>query len=311
MAQWVTRPRADQGVSVQIKWRMDGRWQSETFTDARLAAEFRNAVEAAGHRWPQGWIKGEGWKPREPEPEIVTFAEVATGEKGYFALQARRCKLGKLKPRTLHADRRTYALHFEEDFGPVDFLTIDTDDVADWIDTQLEAGLAPKTVRNNHAILSSIMKHGALRMKLRADNPCTVSDLPELTNGTAEVRQIRFFQPEEWSLFRSGLKPDFLLPMDLDLATGMRWGELSALRVADITFQTTGELLQANIHLVRAWSRRAPDDESPIRFDQVRTRRGCSDRPRAGDRAGWWPLATWRSDSRSRSAVERPRSTSS
>ncbi len=37
MAQWVNRERADGGVSVQIKWRQDGRWQSETFTDARLA----------------------------------------------------------------------------------------------------------------------------------------------------------------------------------------------------------------------------------------------------------------------------------
>ena len=268
MAQWVTRERADHAVSVQIKWRMDGRWQSETFTDLRLAAEFRTAVETAGHCWPEGWIKGEGWKPREPEPVRVTFAEVALGEKGYFELQARRAKLGKLKPRTLHAYRRTYVLHFEEVFGPVAFESIDADDIADWIDTQIEAGWKPKTVRNNHSILSSIMKHGALRMKLRADNPCQVSDLPELNNRTAEVRQIRFFQPEEWSLFRSCLKPDFLLLMDLDLATGMRWGEISALRVGDLTFQRVGGVLQANIHVVRAWSRRAPDDEAKIRFDQ-------------------------------------------
>jgi hypothetical protein len=39
MAQWVSRQRADGGKSVQIKWRMDGRWQSETFTSPRLAAE--------------------------------------------------------------------------------------------------------------------------------------------------------------------------------------------------------------------------------------------------------------------------------
>ena len=93
MAQWVTRQRTDRAVSVQIKWRMDGRWQSETFTDLRLTAEFRTAVEAADHRWPQGWVKGEGWKPPEPEPETVTFAQVAHGEKGYFVLQARRAKL--------------------------------------------------------------------------------------------------------------------------------------------------------------------------------------------------------------------------
>ena len=45
MAQWVRRPRTDGGESIQIKWKFDGRYQSETFTDARLAAEFRTAVD--------------------------------------------------------------------------------------------------------------------------------------------------------------------------------------------------------------------------------------------------------------------------
>lgn len=60
MAQWVNRARTDGGQSIQIKWRMQGRWQCETFTDARAAAEFRAAVEAGGHRWPPGWVKGQG-----------------------------------------------------------------------------------------------------------------------------------------------------------------------------------------------------------------------------------------------------------
>ena len=42
MAQWVERVRADGGLSVQIKWRLDGRWQCETFP---------TAVEVAGHEW--------------------------------------------------------------------------------------------------------------------------------------------------------------------------------------------------------------------------------------------------------------------
>jgi integrase len=268
MAQWVSRPRTDGGVSVQIKWRMDGRWQSETFTKPKLAAEFRAAVEDAGHRWPEGWIRGEGWAPAEPVPQKVTFAEVASGERGYFARQAKRARLGKIKPRTLHGYRRAYALHLEEVFGPVAFDEIDADDISDWIDTQIEAGFSPKSVRDHHGLLSSIMKHGALRMKLRGDNPCQVSELPDVNHATSQVRQIRFFQPAEWSLFRSCLADDFRLPMDLDLATGMRWGELSALRVGDVSFRAAGEVLQANIHIVRAWSRRAPDDTAPIRWDE-------------------------------------------
>jgi len=119
MAQWVNRTRADGGVSVQIKWRQDGRWQSETFTDIRLASEFRSAVESAGHRWPTGWVRHEGWTIEETPttPLVVTFAEVAVAEGGYFEAQGRRVKRGKLKPYTLHRYRRSYALHLEELFG--------------------------------------------------------------------------------------------------------------------------------------------------------------------------------------------------
>ncbi len=38
MAQWVHRTRTDGSVIVQIKWRMDRRYQSESFTNVRLAA---------------------------------------------------------------------------------------------------------------------------------------------------------------------------------------------------------------------------------------------------------------------------------
>ena len=46
----------------------------------------------------------------EPAPRKATFADVAfDGEKGYFARQDRRAKLGKIKPRTVHGYRRVYA----------------------------------------------------------------------------------------------------------------------------------------------------------------------------------------------------------
>lgn len=297
-----SRERADGGVTIQIKWRMDGRWQSESFTSPRSAAEFRAAVEDAGDRWPEGWVKGHGWAPTSVQPrpvpdppaeaETVTFADVAHGEKGYFAWQARRAKLGKLTPRTLHGYRRVYDLHLQEPFGPVAFEDIGIDDIADWIDTQIESGLSAKTIRGHHGLLSSIMKHGALRLKLRPENPCQVTELPNLTSATTQVRQMRFFQHEEWALFRSCLAPDFHLPLDLDLATGLRWGELTALRAGDISFTTAidagsgGRLPRANIHVVRAWSRRAPDDPAPIKQEDGEDRHWVLGPPKS-KRARW------------------------
>jgi integrase len=290
VAQWVPRERADGGVSVQIKWRQDGRWQSETFRNFKLASEFRTAVEAAGDRWPAGWVPGEGWEVPEPEPPAATFADVATGAGGYFERQAKRVKLGKIKAYTVYRDRRTYELHLEEIFGHLPFGEVDIDDVGDWVDQQLDAGAAPKSIRNRHGLLSSIIKHGRLRMKLRRDSPCEATELPDVAAATSEVRQVRFFRPDEWALFRSCCDEDVHLMLDVKLATGMRWGEVTAFRPEDVAFVGDGSGLAANIHIVRAWSRRAPDDESEINVAAGETKRWVLGPPK--NRRSRWVVVT-------------------
>ena len=102
MAAWIPRHRADGGVSVRkIKWRQDGRWQSETFTNARLAAEFRPAVEARATAGRTGLVARGGPSSLTRRRRRPPVAEVATrGELGYFVQQERRVKRGKLKPYT-------------------------------------------------------------------------------------------------------------------------------------------------------------------------------------------------------------------
>ena len=290
MAQWVPRTRADGSIVVQIKWRQDGRYHSESFNTLRLASEFRTAVEAAGNRWPDGWVRGEGWAPALVEPAVLTFGDVAAGAEGYFAQQERRVKRGKLKPYTLHRDRRTYHLHLEEMFAHVPFTKLDENDISDWVDDQLDAGTAPKTVRNRHGLFSSIMKHGRLRLKLRTDNPCELTELPDQHAARPEARQIRFFQPDEWALLRSFLDEDIRLPLDVDLATGLRWGELSALRAGDVTFTGEAEDRHAVLHVVRAWSRRSPDDTAEIKTGEAETGRWVLGPPKS-KRSRWVVLS--------------------
>jgi hypothetical protein len=105
MAKWVTRARTDGGENIQIKWRLEGRWQGETFTDVRLAAEFRTAVELAGQRWPEGWVRGYGWQQPDPEPPRVRLDDVATGPEGYFAQQGEAGEAGQ--GQGVHRARRT------------------------------------------------------------------------------------------------------------------------------------------------------------------------------------------------------------
>jgi integrase len=161
-------------------------------------------------------------------------------------------KRGKVKAYTVHRARRAYELHLQEPFGGEVFAELEHEAISDWIDEQLEWGAAPKSVRHRHGLLSSIIKDGQIRLRQRPDNPCALSELPELDTATSQARQVRFFQHGEWALLRSCLNPDITLLHDLELTTGQRWGEVSALRVEDFTFTGEGEQRQANIHIVRA-----------------------------------------------------------
>lgn len=72
-------------------------------------------------------------------------------------------------------------------------------------------GCGAQVGAHRHGLLSSIMKHGQTRLRLRPDNPCALSELSELDTATSQARQVRFFQHGEWALFRSCLNPDMTL----------------------------------------------------------------------------------------------------
>ncbi|WP_182908843.1 hypothetical protein [Microbispora sp. H13382] len=64
MASIEKRPGKGKKISCRARWRLggisDGAWQSETFEQKAQAVTFKLAVEAAGHLWPEGWIRGYG-----------------------------------------------------------------------------------------------------------------------------------------------------------------------------------------------------------------------------------------------------------
>lgn len=265
MARIKHRKRADGGVSYQVCWVLAGgrstagaKEQAETFTDFNRAQAFKLDVEHAGHQWPQGWVKGEGYvRSDQAQPHGPT---VRTTVELFWAALDRRVQRGRLKAYTLHRYKRAWALHLEPFFGGLTFADITVADVEDWVDTEVDAGSSAKSIRNWHGLLHSIMAYGQQRERLRADNPCAATELPEVDHKAA--RQIRFFSDTEWAAFRSALKDDVVLLCDYLLATGLRWGEVSALRVGDLAVSGDGKEVVA--HVVRAWSGRSPDDPDPI-----------------------------------------------
>jgi integrase len=88
--------------------------------------------------------------------------------------------------------------------------------------------LSPKTVRNCHGLLFSIMQ-AAVRAKLIPGNPCIDTALPERTH-----HEMRFLTEPEFGRLLAAL-PEHWRPLVLLLAsTGLRWGEAIGLRVARV-----------------------------------------------------------------------------
>lgn len=104
--------------------------------------------------------------------------------------------------------------------------------------------MAPKTVRNAHSLLSSVLAE-AVRAGLVPTNHAHGADLPE--DGVEEEKGI--FTRQEWTCFYEEMidhyKP-FILTM---LATGARWGELTALQVRDV------DLTAHTVHIRRAFKK--------------------------------------------------------
>ena len=76
---WIEqRERAGGRLVARVTWRLggarDGVRQVETFaigTNAQNFARaegFKRMVEASGQRWPEGWVKGEGFSGRPISP---------------------------------------------------------------------------------------------------------------------------------------------------------------------------------------------------------------------------------------------------
>ena len=122
---------------------------------------------------------------------------------------------------------------------PINALT--RDDIAKWINGLQRQGLSPKTIKNRHALLSGVLTD-ALREELVASNVAKGVRLPRVA--TSEQC---FLTPQDFAELL-GHVPQRWRPLVMLLAgTGMRWGEATALQVADV------DLDARTIRISKAW----------------------------------------------------------
>ncbi len=254
---WIDkRTRGDGGVSARVVWRLggtrDGAYQAETFSagsDAQNLARadgFKKMVDAAGQRWPDGWVKGEGFvRPpgtdplTAPPPFDVLGAEYVRQIVDLSPGQRKRY-LGQIG--VLARTRVRGSLIFVR---PV--VGIHESDIKDWL---IEWDRSLKTKANYHGLVHGVFAYAVKRGYLAA-NPA-VGTAPKQSRVRQSRPELRFLTEAELATAArlAGSFGDLLV---VAVGTGLRFGEIGALWVGDV------DLDRGTVRVNKAWKHDGED----------------------------------------------------
>jgi len=99
-----------------------------------------------------------------------------------------------------------------------------------WVTGATAAGLSPRSVTKYHVMLHGVFKR-AVRDRVILHNPCADTELPKVP-----PRKVRILSPEEFERLLAEIPDRFRDLVLTDIETGLRWGELVALRPRHIDF---------------------------------------------------------------------------
>lgn len=166
-----------------------------------------------------------------------------------------------LEVSTMAAYRSYLDCHFLPAFGDMPMGRIVPTTVQAWIKQASESGLSARSVVKYHAMLSSLFKH-AVANKVIANNPCAVTRLPKVPKWRIVARRRRVVTPEDFDRLLAEV-PARHRPLVLtDIETGLRWGELIALRPRHIDF--AGRVVHVEQVIVEVSKKNSPTGERYI-----------------------------------------------
>jgi integrase len=141
---------------------------------------------------------------------------------------------------TTRAGYRSYLrIHFVPFFGTMQLARVMPSTVQEWVnqagqprvvDGKEQKGLSPRSITKYHVMLHSIFAR-AVRDRLIAFNPCEATELPKIV-----TKSSRTLTPEEFASLLVQIPARFKALVMTDIETGLRWGELVALRPRHVDF---------------------------------------------------------------------------
>ena len=254
--------RSDGGTSATVRWRLGGTrsggMQTETFgagSDAqnRARAEgFSKMVAAAGERWPDGWVKGEGFVRRHEnaDPMMAPPSVAEIGEA--YVRQIVDCSPGQRK-RYLDQLRILNDVSVSGTSGSYPpfaraVTQVHEADIKAWL---IGWNRSLKTKANYHGLLFGVFNY-ALEQGFLTVNPCQRT-APKRSKIRQSQADLRFLTEKEFALAAEAANGHGGM-LTVSVGTGMRFGEVTALWVSDV------DLRHRTIRINKAWKRDGEDN---------------------------------------------------
>jgi integrase len=187
--------------------------RGKVFKTKREAEKFLARVDADMQRG--NWL--------DPAAGRVTYAEIA---------EEWLRTVVHLKPRTVSGYRNLLNDRLLPTFGGMAVSRIVRSTVRAYVAGMVAEGKAPQTVRNAFWVLSASLniavENGAI-----AVNPCTGVKLPSNASTGREIPK-HFLTSDQVNHLAESIQPEYGTLIHFAVATGLRFGELAALRVEDV-----------------------------------------------------------------------------
>jgi integrase len=143
--------------------------------------------------------------------------------------------------------------HFLPFFGSYPMKAISPSLVQRWVSDALAGGLSARSIKKDHTLLRGIFQ-SAVRDRLVAHNPCEGTTLPKVL-----VAPRGIVSPQQFEMLLTEIPDRHRLLVLVAIETGMRWGELAALRPAHVDL--VSKLITVRETIVEIGKRNSPSGE--------------------------------------------------
>lgn len=247
--------RSDGSIAWRVRFRLskDTNPVNETFDDQDEALRFAALVDKVG---------GVAARKARNAADVGLGASLDTGFERYVK------KIGtRVQDDTIDKYKRNWARYIQPAFGPWPMDAIEREAVEEWIGELRQTEtlkskkdrldnpdldpdyLAPKTIRNIHGLLSSVLKNEVVRGRLGI-NVAYGIDLP----AKKKKREAVFLSENDYAVLISKVIEEWQPLIALLAGTGLRWSEATALRPVDLDLSGPSPV----VRVTRAWKRRGP-----------------------------------------------------